>query len=238
MIRAGGAGVVGGGGGRQAAGVSPEQRSLTEYWPVFGLQLATPRLTLAPLRDDDLVETIDVILAGIHPADRMPFAMPWTDAPRDELISNTLRYYWTTRGASTPESWVLPFVVRRAGAVVGLQELTGKNFAVTSLVGTGSWVGAAYQNEGIGTEMRSTVLQFAFDHLKAQRADSDAFLDNPASLRVSAKLGYRNDGTVVVQRRPGERAVGQRLTLDNAHFVRPGWDVQVRGLPVCRSFFG
>lgn len=236
--RAAGGGVVGGGGGRQAAGVSPEQRSLTEYWPVFGLRLATPRLTLAPLRDDDLVETIDVILGGIHSADRMPFAMPWTDAPREELISNTLRYYWTSRGASTPESWQLPFVVRRAGAVVGLQDLSSNNFAVTRTVETGSWLGAAHQGDGIGTEMRSAVLQFAFDHLKAQRADSAAFLDKPASLRVSAKLGYLTDGTVVVQRRPGERAIDQRLTLDNEHFVRPGWDVQVRGLPACQAFFG
>jgi RimJ/RimL family protein N-acetyltransferase len=218
--------------------VSPEQRSLTEYWPVFGLRLATPRLTLAPLQDEDLVETLDVILAGIHPADRMPFGTPWTDVPRDELILNTLRHFWTGRGASTPQSWALPFIVRRAGAVVGLQDLMGKDFAVTKTVETGSWLGSTHQGDGIGTEMRSAVLQFAFDHLKAQRADSSAFLDNPASLRVSTKLGYRNDGTEVLQRRPGERAVHQRLTLDNSHFVRPGWDVQVRGLPACRAFFG
>ena len=223
---------------RQAAGVSAEQRTLTEYWPVFGLRLATPRLILTPLRDDDLVETVDVILAGIHPADRMPFAMPWTDAPREELIPNTLRYYWTGRGACRPESWTLPFVVRRAGAVIGLQELSSTDFAVRRTVDTGSWLGAAHQGDGVGTEMRSAVLQFAFDHLKAQRADSAAFLDNPASLRVSEKLGYRPDGTVVAQRRPGERAIDQRLTLDDDRFVRPGWDVQVRGLPACRAFFG
>lgn len=218
--------------------MSPEKRSLTDYWPVFGLRLATPRLTLAPLRDEDLAETIDVILGGIHPADQMPFGMPWTDAPRDELITNTLRYYWSGRASSTPDSWTVPFSVRRAGAVVGLQDLSGKDFAVTGKVGTGSWLGAAEQGRGVGTEMRSAVLQFAFDHLKAQRADSVAFLDNPASLRVSAKLGYRNDGTFVLQRRPGERAIAQRLTLDDGHFVRPGWDVQVRGLPACRAFFG
>ena len=214
------------------------RRDLAEYWPVFGLRLATPRLILTPLRDEDLAETIDVILAGLHDPADMPFALPWTDAPRDELIANTLRYYWTARGGSTPEDWTLPFIVRRAGAVVGLQELRAKNFAVTRTARTGSWVGGAHQGDGVGPEMRSAVVQFAFDHLKAVRADSEAFTDNPRSLRVSEKLGYRPDGTEVRQRRPGERAVEQRLTLDPSDFRRPGWDVQVRGLPDCRDFFG
>jgi RimJ/RimL family protein N-acetyltransferase len=112
------------------------------------------------------------------------------------------------------------------------------NFAVTRTVHTGSWLGKAHQGKGIGTEMRSAVLQFAFDHLKAERADSGAFTDNAQSLRVSEKLGYRPDGTTVRQRRAGERAVEQRLVLDPANFVRPGWAVQIRGLPACRDFFG
>jgi RimJ/RimL family protein N-acetyltransferase len=218
--------------------VTPPDRTLAEYWPVFGLRLATPRLTLTPLQDVDLVETLDVILAGIHDAERMPFAVPWTDAPGPELIAGTLRYYWTTRGSWTPRSWTLPLLVRRNGLVVGVQDLVGMDFAVTRTVSTGSWLGAAFQGEGIGTEMRSAVLQFAFDHLRAVRADSGAFVDNPQSLRVSEKLGYRPDGTAVRQRRPGERVVEQRLTLEPGHFVRPGWAVQIRGLPACREFFG
>ncbi len=218
--------------------MTPTDRTLAEYWPVFGLRLATPRLLLTPLQDDDLVETLDLILSGIHDAGRMPFAMPWTDAPRAELIPNTLRYYWTNRGATTPESWQLPFMVRRAGVLVGLQELMAKDFAVTKRVETGSWLGAAHQGDGIGTEMREAVLQFAFDHLKATRADSGAFVDNPRSLRVSEKLGYSRDGTDVRQRRLGERVVEQRLTVDPARFVRSNWAVQVRGLPLCRGFFG
>ena len=108
----------------------------------------------------------------------MPFKMPWTDAPRDELIANTLRYYWTSRGASTPangrcRSW------SARGVLVGMQDLVSKDFAVTRTVRTGSWLGAAHQGSGIGTEMREAVLQFAFDHLRAERADSGAFTDNP-----------------------------------------------------------
>lgn len=218
--------------------MTPPDRTLVEYWPIFGLRLATPRLRLNPMTDDDLVETLDLIVSGIHDSARMPFQMPWTDAPREELIPNTLRHYWTARGSWTPQAWAVPFVVRRTGVLVGIQELSGRNFAVTRTVDTGSWLGAAHQRHGIGTEMREAVLQFAFDHLKAERADSGAFLDNPASLRVSQKLGYRPDGTAVLERRPGERAVEQRLTLDPGRFVRSNWAVQIRGLAGCRGFFG
>jgi RimJ/RimL family protein N-acetyltransferase len=218
--------------------VNPKVRTLADYWPIFGLRLATPRLVLTPLQDADLPETLELILAGIHEPDRMPFAIPWTDAPRDELVANALRFYWSSRASGTPDNWAVPFMVHRQGVLVGMQELTGKDFAVTRTVGTGSWLGKSFQGQGIGTEMRSAVVQFAFDHLRADRADSGAFTDNPQSLAVSRKLGYRPEGTTVRQRRPGERAVEQRLTLDRTTFVRPDWMVQVRGLPACHSFFG
>jgi len=41
---------------------------------------------------------------------------------------------------------------------------------------------------------RAAVLQLAFQGLGAQQAVSAAFEGNPASLRVSRKLGYRDDG--------------------------------------------
>ncbi len=218
--------------------MSPTPRPLSDYWPILGLRLATPRLVLTPLQDSDLPETLELILGGIHDRSRMPFLKPWTDASPEELVPNTLRYYWTARGSWTPENWAVPFMVRCKGELVGMQELTGRNFAVTRTVGTGSWLGQAFQGRRIGTEMRSAVVQFAFDHLKAQRADSAAFTDNPQSLAVSRRLGYRPDGTVVVQRRPGERAVEQRCTVEPATFVRSDWMVQVRGLPACHAFFG
>jgi len=218
--------------------MTPPGRALAEYWPVFGLRLATPRLILTPMCDDDLVETLDVILSGIHESSRMPFAMPWTDVPRDELVANTLRYYWTARGSNTPAKWSVPFIVRMGGVLVGMQDLMSTDFAVTRTVSTGSWLGMAHQGKGIGAEMRSAVVQFAFDHLRAERADSGAFADNPESLRVSAKLGYVSNGTAVRQRRSGERAVEQRLTLSPKDFRRPGWDVQIAGFVACRGSFG
>ena len=85
--------------------VNPKVRTLAHYWPIFGLRLATPRLVLTPLQDADLPEILELILAGIHEPDRMPFAIPWTDAPRDELVANALRHYWSSRASGTPDNW-------------------------------------------------------------------------------------------------------------------------------------
>jgi RimJ/RimL family protein N-acetyltransferase len=212
--------------------------ALTRHWPVFGLRLATPRLILRPVTDDDLAELVDLALAGIHDPASMPFLEPWTDAPREQLVIDTLRYYWRSRAASRPDDWSVHFTVRSKGALVGIQELTGEHFAVTATVGTGSWLGLAHQGQGFGTEMRCAIVDFAFDHLKATRAESVAFVDNPASLAVSAKVGYRPNGDAVQQRRPGERAVEQRLVVTPETFRRPPWAVQVAGFDACKAAFG
>jgi RimJ/RimL family protein N-acetyltransferase len=216
----------------------PRVDPLARYWPLLGLRLATPRLRLEPIRDADMAELLDLVLDGVHEPGAMPFLIPWTEAPPEELIPNTLRYWWTSRGSFTPEKWDITFMVRTADRIVGIQDLMADHFAVTRAVHTGSFVGRKYQGQGIGTEMRAAVLDFAFDHLKAERADSGAFTDNPASLRVSEKLGYRPDGTRVVQRRDGERAVEQRLTLTPSALNRPAWRVQVTGLEPCRTLLG
>ena len=118
-----------------------------------------------------------------------------------------------------------------------MQGLGAEQFAVTREVRTGSWLGLRHQGRGVGTEMRAAVLLFAFDHLGAVSARSAAFTDNPASLGVSAKLGYRSDGTEVVARR-GEPAVDVRLLVDPATFRRPGWELRVTGLDACRAALG
>ncbi len=54
--------------------------------------------------------------------------------------------------------------------------------------------------------MRAAVLLLAFDHLGARTARSEAFADNPASLRVSEKLGYAPDGRAGSWRSTGSTA--------------------------------
>lgn len=168
----------------------------------------------------------------------MPFLTAWTDQPPDDLVRNSVQHFWRARAQLTATDWSVNFLVRHGGQVVGVQELSGKQFAITREVSTGSWLGLSHQRQGFGTEMRVAVLLLAFDHLSASIARSGAFADNAASLRLSEKLGYRTDGANTFARR-GVAATEVRLVLEEpSRFVRPDWTLQVDGLDGCRQMLG
>lgn len=211
---------------------------LNQLWPPDGIVLQTPRLRLAVIGESDFPEAVEAILAGIHDPAVMPFGMPWTDAPPDELVPNSLRHWWSIRGAVAPDAWTLPFAIRRDGRFVGIQNLQATNFAVTRTVSSGSWLTRSAQGDGVGTEMRAAILLLAFDHLGAEFACTSAFVDNPASNGVSRKLGYTENGVSVQQRRPGERGEHQHYRMTSGRFNRPDWTLQVDGLEPCRAMLG
>jgi RimJ/RimL family protein N-acetyltransferase len=86
--------------------------------------------------------------------------------------------------------------------------------------------------------MRQMVLALAFDHLDAEVAETEAFLDNPASNRVSLAVGYRPNGFGRLPRR-GVAAEAQRfrMTLEDWH-ARERPTVVVAGLECCLELFG
>jgi RimJ/RimL family protein N-acetyltransferase len=210
----------------------------SSHWPLTDLRLQTPELELRWPSLDDLDALADLAAAGVHDPQVQPFMVAWTDAAPEERARSTLQYHWSRWGSWTPSDWVLELAVIRDGAVVGSQGVGGRDFTVLREVHTGSWLGRRYQGQGIGTHMRAAVLHLAFDGLGARSAVSAAFEDNPASLGVSRKLGYRDDGIEwhLVRDRP---ALTRRLRLD-----RVGWQaartipVQIHGLPPCLPLFG
>jgi ribosomal protein S18 acetylase RimI-like enzyme len=122
----------------------------------------------------------------------MPFAIPWSrkPSPRSNASSSS-----STGGASlSPQDWV-ELAVSSTAARRGAQGLVARDFAVMRAVATGSWLASAYQRQGIGKEMRAAVLALAFDRLGAEIAETEAFVDNPASAGVSRALGYVPNGT-------------------------------------------
>lgn len=210
----------------------------TQLWAPFALRVQCGPLELRAITDADIPEIVDLVLAGIHEPERMPFAMPWTDAPPDELPRNTANYYWSTRAAFSPKRWSLDLLVRENGRIVGVQGFHAVDYLVVRTGETGSWLGREFQGRGIGTLMRQAICALLFDHLDADEITSGAFLDNPASLAVSRKVGYVDNGTFREQRRPGELAWNRKLLLTKDRFVRPPFELEVDGIDPLRAAIG
>jgi RimJ/RimL family protein N-acetyltransferase len=210
--------------------------TLEEIWPVFRLRVKAGPVELSAICDDDIPLLVDLASRGIHEPDAMPFAIAWSTAT--DLGHEMATYYWRTRAEFTPKAWTLDFVVRHEGVVVGSQGFHTRDYLVTRTGETGSWLGRAYQGRGIGTLMRQAICVTLFDHLAAEEITSAAFLDNPASLAVSRKLGYVDNGQIRRQRREGELAVTQQLLLRPDDLVRPTHLVHVEGAAAVRQLIG
>jgi RimJ/RimL family protein N-acetyltransferase len=210
-----------------------------DAWPFFALALETPRLVLRVPRDEDLVELGRLAAAGVHPPDEMPFFVPWTDAPADELPRRVLQYHWGQRAALAPAAWTLDLAVLADGAIVGSQGISARDFAVSRTVSTGSWLGRASQGRGIGTEMRAAILHLAFHGLHALRAESAALDGNARSAGVSRRLGYVADGEEILVVR-GKRRVATRLVVTPERFAAVSGlpPVAIRGLAPCLPLLG
>jgi RimJ/RimL family protein N-acetyltransferase len=209
-----------------------------DYWPLTGLRLHTEGLELRLPNAGDLLALAALAESGVHDPATQPFEAEWTDVSPAERALATLRFHWSCWGSWEPARWSLNLVVVRDGAVVGTQGMGAENFAKLREVGTGSWLGLDFQRQGIGTAMRAAVLALAFDGLGAEFARSSAFAGNPASLGVSRKLGYADDGIDRLLIR-GEPVRSQRLRLDRATWLASSrTEVRISGLEPCLPLFG
>ncbi|MFD8162962.1 GNAT family N-acetyltransferase [Streptomyces malaysiensis] len=210
----------------------------SHYWPLYRLRLRTPRLELRLPDIPRLDELAAAAADGVHDPAEMPFSNPWTDAPPEERGRSSFQHVLRTIAEWRPEQWTLSLAVLHEGTVIGRQDLLATDFAVTREAETGSWLGAAHQGKGLGTEMRAAVAHLAFEGLGARSVTSGAMVENGRSLGVSRRLGYRPDGLSVVAVR-GEARTLQRLRLDRAaweeHRTTP---VEIAGLEPCRPLFG
>jgi RimJ/RimL family protein N-acetyltransferase len=207
-------------------------------WPLFDLRLSAGNHVLRLPREEELPAFSAVAAAGIHPPDEMPFAIPWTDVPSPQRERDSYQYWMSVRSSWSVESWVLTLGVWVDGQPAGFQDLRGPEFPTYRTVGTGSWLGLAFQGRGVGRLMRQAALGLAFDHLGARLAETEAFTDNPASNRVSLAIGYEPNGLGQLAPRGVPRETQRfRLTLEGWR-SRPRPEVVVEGLEGCLDLFG
>jgi RimJ/RimL family protein N-acetyltransferase len=207
------------------------------YWPLFDLRIRTSRVEIRLPNDDDLQNLARLAAKGVHDPTTMPFLHPWTDEPSPQLEQGMLRWGWRHRAEWTPNEWSFNGAVFVQGEVVGVQSLMASDFAARRGVRTGSWLGLVHQGQGIGKEMRTAILYFAFEDLGALEAHSGGFIDNDSSLNVSRALGYEDIGRKTIQRR-GVPAELFEMRLDQSKWATMEHiAVEVSRLEACLEFF-
>lgn len=219
--------------------------SLEEIFPPFALRISGGPVALRVLRDDDLPELVELVGSGIQEPDQpMPFLQAWHQQPfapgtPDGFPTTSLAWWWTQRAQFAPENWRLALTVRRDGQLVGMQDLHARDFSQTRHIETGSWLGRAHHGKGTGTLMRQLAVGVAFDYLGALECESGYLAGNRASVAVSRKSGYAENGRSRIVQHTTQGKVGvveQRVLVTPDTYVRPSDEVVVTGADALRRF--
>jgi RimJ/RimL family protein N-acetyltransferase len=207
------------------------------FWPLFGLVVRTPRLEIRLPREDEFGALLALIDAGIHDPATMPFMTAFTDRPSPERDRESAQWWWRQRAEWSADKWSFTGAVFVDNQVAGVQDMMAEHFALLRSVETGSWLGRAFQGQGLGKEMRQAVLHLAFEGLGAEEACSGAFHDNAASLATSRSVGYVDNGEARALRRGvADRIL--RVRMDRARWEeRRRDDIEIIGLDGCLDMF-
>jgi RimJ/RimL family protein N-acetyltransferase len=203
-------------------------------WPFFDLRITTADVQLRGVTDGDLEPLLAALPADLELDPRME-----TFATLPEVRDRERRFVaglWRHRGQWSPSSWCLDLVVEHAGRVVGIQSLEGDEFPALRTVDSASWLSPDVRGHGIGTAMRTGILALAFDHLGAEAAVTSAEHSNAASLGVSRRLGYVDNGVGRVHGAEGVVDL-QYLRLTRRAWQASGRTAEVTGVEACLPWF-
>lgn len=205
--------------------------------PLLGLRITAGPIELRGVTDDLIMPLAELASAGIHDPDLMPFYTPWSLTPAEDMPRSMAQFHWGQRAGFSVTRWAADLAVLYEGEVVGGQGISTHDYLITRTAETGSWLSRRHQGKGIGTAMRQVICAFAIDCLDAEQITSAAYTDNPASLAVSRKCGYTENGCEF-RSRMGKRATLQRIVLEPAHLLRYQHELTVEGLPGFRRSIG
>jgi RimJ/RimL family protein N-acetyltransferase len=205
--------------------------------PLLGLRITAGPVELRGITDDLLEPMARLAIEGIHDPDYMPFVTPWSLTPAEQMPLAFAQYHWGVRSRFAVEKWSADLAVSYDGELVGTQGISTSDYLVTRTGETGSWLARKFHGRGIGTAMRQVMCAFVFDHLGARSITSAAYADNPASLGVSRKVGYAENG-IEWRNRMGQPVTLVRLLLEPRVFVRYEHPLTVEGLSAFRRSIG
>ena len=198
----------------------PTTDSTLSAYPPLNVRVHTPRLSLFGATDELLDRLVPTVRKGVATQAPWPFDDPmslYLEGPEREWA--WLRGVWSGRSRVSGSFWRLYFVVVVDGEPVGMQDLIGTDFSAFGTVDSFSWLSPDLRGRGLGKEMRQAVLHLAFDGLGAREANSEAFVDNHASNRVSEAVGYVPNGVTWATRR-GDAAEIRRWRLTRDQWIK------------------
>jgi RimJ/RimL family protein N-acetyltransferase len=204
-------------------------------WPFFELRMTCGDVLLRGLADDDLEPLLAALPDDLeHDPRSERFAELGAAADRRRLLVAEI---WKHRGTWSPVSWCLDLAVEVDGEVVGLQALEGDDFPTLRTVDSYSWLTTRVRGRGLANRMRACILSLAFEHLGAVAAVSSARTDNPASLAVSRRLGYVDNGLSRTDTPTGVTEL-QHVRLIREQWQPGEWAVEITGVDAALPWFG
>ena len=208
-------------------------------WPLFDLRVTTPRLTLRPATDGELMRLADRAAGNVLPAAQAGFMTRWTQLPSPEFERNFMQFHWRLRADWTPERWALSLGIypAREADPVGTIDADATEFAATRAVSMGWWLLPEARGRGIGKEALAAITHLLFDGLGTVEARAHVHPDNAASLAVAIANGFRPDGTERILGGDGHAFDAIRVVLTRAEWERRD-DISITGLDGCAELFG
>jgi RimJ/RimL family protein N-acetyltransferase len=164
--------------------------------------IETSRLFLRPLRTGDAPEFL--ALAGDWDVARMT-----SDIPHPLLPSHAKAWL-------EPDGSDVRFAIELGGRMIGC---VGYFMRTSGAAELGFWLGRNHWGLGFATEAAGAVVKYGFSANEHQRFSSAHFVDNPASGRVLAKIGFEPVGLGPMwcsARGENVDAIGLWLTRDMA----------------------
>lgn len=212
-------------------------------WPLYELSISGNHnghaMVLRYSHDDDLYDLAELREEGVVPSGCehwTPGLLGSLSSDRGERIRGFVQRNWVRRGQLRADSWGLPLCILVDGQVCGLQTMSAERFNIERTIASGSWLGLKFQGKGYGSWARASMLELAFVRLGARYATTSWAVDNMASARVSAKMGY-----TLYPETPDQALVRHGvLTSTTWKRTRPDWcdTLSVSGVQDCLQLLG
>jgi RimJ/RimL family protein N-acetyltransferase len=174
--------------------------------------LVTKRLTLRPPLEVDIDDIAEFI--GNRNVSRMLARVPHPYFPNDAQD-------WIERVSKNIDAGLnMAFTIHRE-RLIGVVSLEGFD----GVPEFGYWLAEPWWGKGFATEAGAAVLAHAFKTRDVERVVSGVFKDNPASLHVQKKLGFKltGNGSLWSSAR-GEMVEDFKTELTRRDFVAAGYD--------------